>query len=164
MAKFEFTAIKPVEIVGDRSESGAVADSTTRTCTGTLVRDGLIERVDAGTEVAEPFGATILATALTSGVVRYDCSGGNSNATFDSAANLQSELGLDAAFQVAGPFFVANSSDAAENATLVQGTGNTLVTSGGDAVLTQGEFAIIFVMATNVTESSEANVILALKA
>lgn len=168
MTQFNPPVIKPGKIIGERDESGTVDDDTIRTLSGTVIHDGVTERFAAGTSVDGDGGdtgvGTITGAALVSGVVQYDCNGGASAATFDDAANLQSALGLTAAYQVAGPFPIANASDAAESATLTQGTGNTLVTSGGDAVLTQGEFAVVWVMATNVTSSSEANVILALKA
>lgn len=112
---------------------------------------------------ADTGAATITAAALATGMVRYDCGGGASDGTLDTAANIQSALGLT---QVDDRVWVEirNASDAAESLTLVAGSGNSLTNLGADLVLAQGEVAVLRIIATNVTASSEANRILVFKA
>lgn len=106
--------------------------------------------------------ATITAAAIASGTVLYDCNGGASTGTFDTPANIQSACGLTAvgdSFEVV----IFNASDAAEDLTLAF-TGNNLATNlGADLVLTQGEAAVIRVIAGRVGEGSESNRIIVFK-
>jgi hypothetical protein len=158
MTQFNPTVIKPAKIVGDRTESGTVTDSTTRTLSGSLTYSGIAPVQASPTAIDGDGGdtqaATITAVALFSGAVNYDCGGGASTGTTDTAANI-----VSAAFDAVGQSFrcvVTNTSDAAESLTLAFGSGVTATNLGADLVLTQGEAAILEFVATNVTASSEA--------
>ena len=165
MTQFNPPVIAPGKIVGDRDESGAVADSTTRTLTGSATYSGIAPVQAAPTAIDGDGGdtqaATITAAALFSGSVNYDCGGGAATGTTDTAANI-----VSAAFDAVGQSFrcvVTNTSDAAEALTLAAGSGVTFTNLGADLVLTQGEAAVLEVVATNVTASSEAVRVIVIK-
>jgi len=160
-----YRALAPASISGTRTESGTVTDSTARTCSGSVTLDGITPLRSGATSIDGDGGdsgaAVLTAAALLSGSVNYDCNGGASTGTTDTAANI-----VAAAFDAVGQSFqcvVTNTSDAAESLTLAAGSGVSATNLGADLVLTQGEAAVLIFIATNVTASSEAVRMIVLK-
>lgn len=97
---------------------------------------------------------TFTADQILGGMIRYDPSGGTSNATMPTAALLIAAIGDKAEVGMSFDFDLVHSGSTSEVVTLVAGTGNTLLPA---TIAFDGLEAVrMRALLTNVTAASEA--------